>query len=138
MHSSASQETASAIPDGWIVVVNNTTQKDLLVSSLSFVTFVQEEERITVDSACWRATRMSGVLELSLEDGLKIIEQQDKLPTDLRGKYILLTGTKLRGPDNRDEMPCLYWDKRKEVWSVYFRSYDYKYCDKNDVLPCSK
>lgn len=104
------------IPQGWeVAVIDGVVQDvapkaDLDVSKVDFKSFLQGDESYTSGNEMRkRAIKLKG--NLGLSDAKRFLEQQDKIPPEFRGKkYIVFTGTVLRGSDGVFHVAYLDWD----------------------------
>lgn len=108
---------ADLIPQGWMVVEDVAPSK-FHVKELEFISFLnQGESSINCEVIRQRAVTLKA--NLGLVDGKRILAEQDKLPVELRDKYIVLPGTLLRAPDGLLRVAYLFWDGGR--WCLSFR-----------------
>jgi len=98
---------ADFIPERWIIE-SDVEPTEFEVSDLEFIPFLNEgDDPIKGDLMRKRALTLKA--NLGLADGKKLLAQQDKIPVELRGKWIALTGTVLRDHDGDRHVACLGW-----------------------------
>lgn len=108
-------------PERW-TIVEDVTPTEFKVEDLEFVSYLnQEESGIRGEELRKHAVGLKA--DFGFEDGRKILAKQDKLPVDLRGKHIVLTGTLLRDPDGWLNVPSLRW--RGGRWVLIFDGFGY-------------
>lgn len=100
------------------------------MSELEYIGFL-DGSKTYVNGKTMRERAKKLKAEFSLVDGIYMLEHQDKIPAEMRGKqYIVLSGTLLRGSGGRLRMACLYGDGSQ--WRLRF-------CwIKNDWCGCSR
>lgn len=99
-------------------VVEDVQPAQFQVKDLEFVRFLTAGEQL-VNGDVMRSRAVTLKANLGLTDGQYILDHQDEIPVEMRGKYIILTGTKVRSPDGRLLVAYLYWDGGR--WYLGFR-----------------
>ncbi|MBI5221678.1 MAG: hypothetical protein HY979_02650 [Candidatus Magasanikbacteria bacterium] len=113
------------IPDKWEVLEDVEPTADLDVSKLTFKSVLQgDEDWVNGDTMRGRAVTFKG--NYGLSDAPQFLAQQAKIPVDLRDKYILLPGTKLRGPCGLLRVPCFYWRGDRWVLNFFWLGNDFR------------
>lgn len=116
MTSVKSVTCADLIPQGW-TVVEDVDPSDFQVEDLEFISCLNEGEDC-IDGKTMRVRAVTLKANLGLFDGKRILDQQDKVPVEIRGKYIFLPGTLLRDSVGDLHVAYLYWDD--ERWCLNF------------------
>ncbi|MFA6548068.1 MAG: hypothetical protein WCT11_03960 [Candidatus Magasanikbacteria bacterium] len=95
------------IPDKWEVLEDVEPTVGLDVSQLRFMPVLKDGDPgwINGDTMRGRAVEFKG--NFGLSDVPAFLAQQDTIPVDLQGKYILLPGTKLRDSGGGLYIACL-------------------------------
>lgn len=104
---------ADLIPNG-CRVVEDVEPTEFNVEDLEFPTFLEAGET-SIGGDLMRERAVNLKANFGLTDGKRILANQGKIPVEMRGKYIVLTGTKLRDPDGCLCVACLYWDDDRWV-----------------------
>ncbi len=104
------------LPEGWSVV-EDVSPTEFEVKDLEFITFLEEGES-SVNGETMRQRAINLKANLGLVDAKRMLAHQDEIPVKMRGKYIIFTGTLLRGPDGLLYVACLYW--RDDRWDLHF------------------
>jgi hypothetical protein len=104
----------------WEVVEDVEPTPDLEVKKLKFKSFLKlgDGRHIGGEEIRRRAVRRKG--NLGLSDAPRFLKQQKDIPIELRGKYMVLPGTKLRDSDGNLNVPSLYWSGDQWVLRFYW------------------
>lgn len=110
---------ALAAEYGYTVLNDVDTTVGLDVSRLDFKSIIKDGENlVNGDTMRSRAIVLKG--NYGLSDAPQFLVQQANIPVELRGKYILLSGTKLCYSDGDLIVACLCWHGGRWVLSFYW------------------
>lgn len=99
---------ANLIPDWCKEIVEDVAPTDFKVSDLEFIRFLNEGES-PIGGTAMRQKAVVLKANYGLSDAKRLLDHQDEIPTDMRGKYIVFTGTVLRVSDGVLCVAYLYW-----------------------------
>ena len=89
-------------------VVEDVEPSQFKVKNLKFITFLESgESYITGETMRQRAVTLKG--NIGLVDGQYLLDHQDEIPKEMRGKYIVFPGTLLRGSGDDLDVAYLSW-----------------------------
>jgi len=107
---------ADLIPERWIIE-SDVEPTVFEVSDLEFIPFLNEGDD-PINGDLMREHALTLKANLGLADGKKLLAQQDKIPVELRGKWIALTGTVLCDRDAKRHVAYLGWNDDR--WYLSF------------------
>ena len=96
------------IPSWCKEIVEDVASTDFNVGDLEFLRFLNDGEP-PIAGAIMRQKAVALKANYGLSDAKRLLDHQDEIPTDMRGKYIVFTGTVLRGSGGGLCVACLYW-----------------------------
>ena len=99
---------AELIPSGW-KVEEDVEPSTFRIEDIEFPTFLVGGES-SIYGTVLRQRAVEQKANLGLVDLKRVLAEQGKLPTELRGKYLVFAGTLLRGSGGGLCVPFLYWD----------------------------
>lgn len=82
------------IPSWCKEIVEDVAPTDFKVSDLEFLRFLNDGEP-PIGGTAMRQKAVALKANYGLSDAKRLLEHQDEIPTDMRGKYIVFTGTVL-------------------------------------------
>lgn len=122
------------VPNGYTVVEDVEPTPSLDIEKLEYIGFLEwQEKHIGGEEVQKRAVKLKG--NLGLSDAKYLLANQAKIPTELRGKYIVLPGTVLRNTGGDCFVPYLVWSSGRWILRLYLLSSSF---DGDDRLVRSK
>lgn len=105
--------------DGWTLLENSPHR----ISSVIYgIPFLKEGEDYVNGEEMVRRARYELDANYGQEDAEWLVENQDKIPVELRNFYLVFPATIWRGPDGLRSVSYLFWDGDR--WSLLFRWLD--------------
>lgn len=124
---------ADIIPGEWRVV-EDVAPTITSIADLEFVSHLKGgESYVSGEKMCRRAVELKA--NYGLSDAKFFLDHQEAIPEEIRGKFIVFTGTKSRSPGGGLSVACLYWDGDR--WIQYWPWLD-DYFGADCVLPRGK
>lgn len=119
------------IPEGWVVVEDVPPSTTFEVKNLELVPFLGKGEQY-VEGGVMKKRATEAQANLGLVDGKKLLDNQAKIPAEMRDYYLVLPGTVLRDPDGDLRVPYLYWYDGR--WQLDFGWLDFNWRDRGRLL----
>lgn len=116
-------------------VVEDVAPSQFEVKDLEYVSFLEPDDPGYVNGEVVRARAVVLKANYGLVDGKRILERQNEIPVDMRGKVIVLPGTLLRDRRGNLVIGFLRWDGVRWVLSFGWVDFDF---DDNYRLPRGK
>ena len=102
--------------EGWILLEN---QPRRISSAIDGISFLKEGESSINGEEMVRRARVELDANYSQEDAEWLLDNQDKIPAELRNFYLVFPATTWRGSDGRRGVPVLGWGGGR--WVLGFR-----------------
>lgn len=103
--------------DGWKLLEN--TPRRLISTNIEGISFLKgKESSINGEEMVCRAVKLDA--NFGQEDAEYLLEHQDEIPTELRGLYLVFSGTIWRGAFGFRYVPYLGWDDGRWVLGFYW------------------
>lgn len=115
-------------------VVEDVEPSEFKVEDLDFVGFLEPGESV-VTGTVMRERACTLKANFGLSDAPRLLEEQADIPESVRGKYIVLAGTKVRNPGGDLGVPVLCFDGEQWYLRWFWLGRDW---DGRGRLPRSK
>lgn len=123
---------ANLIPKG-LEVIEDVEPSQFQVKDLELVPFLHEGKRpINGDTMRQRAVELNA--NLGLADAKFVLDHQDEIPVEFRGKYLVFTGTLLRYSGGYPRVAALFWYGSR--WCLNFDWLAYDWDARGRLLRC--
>lgn len=119
------------LPERHIVIENVGLTLNLDISKLKPRPFINMSVGNKCDNGCNEEMRKCAVklnANLGLDDGQRMLAEQDKIPVEFRGFDIPLPGTLLCDPSSGLYVMCLLWERNNDQFVWGWGCYWYSVC----------